>query len=241
MPSAPSPASTAAASLRGSRRHLGDDDAAGGLVDRAQIGERAADVDPDDEHVREMIASGKRGRRKPWPQRRSDQTPLDAQDPGSSMARRRRARDRAGRGCLGVDRARQEAPRRLRGPGRGERGPRPARDRRGHRRADGAPGLLSDDATVLEPARSAAGGEAGRADPGDLEYSFFAVSGAEANERAMQMARPLLARLGQADQAQGDLARGRLPRRDDRHLRRLRAAAPGRALHDAARAGLRRR
>ncbi len=48
-------------------RHLGDDDAAGGLVDRAQIGEGAADVDPDDEHLREMIASGKRGKREPWP------------------------------------------------------------------------------------------------------------------------------------------------------------------------------
>ena len=60
MPSAPSPARTAAASLRGSDGTLVTTTRAGGLVDRGQIGEGAADVDPDDEHVREMIASGKR-------------------------------------------------------------------------------------------------------------------------------------------------------------------------------------
>src|SRR5207244_4102534 len=43
-------------------RDLGDDDLAGGLVGCGQIGERAADVDPDDEHARGAYKSLSRQR-----------------------------------------------------------------------------------------------------------------------------------------------------------------------------------
>src|SRR5437868_3048047 len=46
-------------------RHLGDDDLAGGFVDRGQIGERAAHVDPDDEHARDDSIGPQRGG-DPW-------------------------------------------------------------------------------------------------------------------------------------------------------------------------------
>src|SRR5437667_293463 len=86
-------------------RHFGDDDAAGGLVDRGQIGEGAADIDPDDEHARDDSIRQNAGGATHGHERRGDQTSLDAQDPGPPLARRRRARDRAGRGRLGLDRA----------------------------------------------------------------------------------------------------------------------------------------
>ena len=46
-----------------------------------------------------------------------------------------------------------------------------------------------DVAPVLEPPGRGACGEACRITPGDLGYTLFAVSGAEANERSMQIAR----------------------------------------------------
>ena len=69
--------------------------------------------------------------------------------------------------------------------------------------------------------------------PGDLRYTMFAVSGSEANERSMQIARQYWLAAGQGRQVQGDLAAGRLPRRDDGHVRGLRAAPPGPALSAA--------
>ena len=60
--------------------------------------------------------------------------------------------------------------------------------------------------------------------PGDLDYTMFAVSGSEANERSMQIARHYWLATRQARQAQGHLAPGRLSRRDDGHVRGLRPA-----------------
>src|SRR4030095_9047578 len=148
--------------------------------------------------------------------RQGDQASVDPQDAGPSVAGRRGAGHRPRRGRVGVDRARAEAAGWLRRPGRGQRRPRPSRDRRVDRRADRAPGLLPDHAAVLQPAGGRAGDQARVADagrsrlhdvrgqrlggprgrpaegggaPGDLDYTMFAVSGSEANERAMQMAR----------------------------------------------------
>src|SRR5438552_7353620 len=89
-----------------------------------------------------------------------------------------------------------------------------ARDRRGHRRADRAPRLLSDDAAILEPAGRRAGGQA--RDAGTRRPRLLDVRGQRRRgQRARHADRsPLLARLGQARQAQGALTPGRLPRRD---------------------------
>ena len=75
--------------------------------------------------------------------------------------------------------------------------------------------------------------------PGDLDYTMFAVSGSEANERADADGPALLAGQGQGRQAQGDLAGGRLSRRHHGDVRHLRAAAHDRRLRAAAAGRLR--
>jgi hypothetical protein len=106
------------------------------------------------------------------------------------------------------------------------------RPRRGQRRSTGGgrsprpiaeqtvrPGVLSDRRAVLESPRRRAGGEGRSLAPGDLDYSFFAVSGAEANERADADGPPLLARPGKPKKHKVHLAPGWLSRRrHDRHL-----------------------
>src|SRR5438093_3330352 len=238
MPRASRPARTAAASFRGSD---------GTLVTTTRpvassTAVRSVNVPPTSiptMNTREMIASGQRGEATHGHERRRDPAPLDPQDAGPSLARRRGAGDRARRGRLRLDRARQEAHRRLRRSRGRQRGSRPARDRRGDRRADRAPGLLSDDSPVLEPSGRRAGGQDRLADAG--RPRLFVLRGQRGRGQRARDAdvSPLLACFWRARQAQGHLAPGRLPRRDDRHLRRLWAAALDAGVHRSPRAGLR--
>ena len=146
--------------------------------------------------------------------------------------------DRRG-GRLGVDRAGQEAARRLRRARGGQRGPRPPRDRGGDRGADGAAGLLPDHAAVLQSAGRGAGREARVAHAG--RPALHDVRGERLRgQRALDADRAaVLAGRRQARQAQGDLAAGRLPRRHHGHLRGLRPAPPVPGLRAARGARLR--
>lgn len=165
--------------------------------------------------------------------------PLDPQDPGPSVPVRPGAGHRPRRRSVDLDRAGQEAARRLRGPRGGQRGPRPARDRGGHRGADGATRLLPDHAAVLQPAGRGPGREA--RGPGPGRSALHHVRGERVGgQRALDADRAaVLAGLREAGQAQGHFTAGWLSRRHDGHVRGLRAAPPGPALSAARGAGFR--
>jgi len=170
-------------------RHLGDDDASGRFVGRGQIGEGAADVDPDDD-MREMIASGKRREARPmatsgeairhlWTHKTQDHPWLADEELVIERAegvwvwteRGKKLLDGfAGLAVVNVGHGRRRSPR-----------PSPSRP------------------CVWPITRRSGSSRTGRAElaaklagltPGDLDYSVSSpLSGAEANERAMQMAR----------------------------------------------------
>ena len=145
-----------------------------------------------------------------------------------------------GRGSVDLDRAGQEAARRLRGPRGGQRGPRPARDRGGRSRSRrcGSPTTRPRGSSPTGPPRtwprSSRPLDAGR--PALHDVRGERVGG----QRALDADRAaVLAGRGQVGQAQGHLTAGRLPRRHDGHVRGVRAAAPGPGLPAARGAGLR--
>ena len=152
--------------------------------------------------------------------------------------RRPRAGHRARRGRLHLGRPGQALPRRpgraVRRPGR----PRPHRAGRGRRQAGQRAGVLP--AVVLRaPARRSSwpSGSPTYA-PGDLNRVFFTTGGGEAVETRLEAGQAVLQADRQADQAQGDQPRRRLPRHaagravDHRHPGRqgdVRAAGARRA------------
>src|SRR4029077_16720416 len=102
IPSAWSPERTAALSLRGVDGILVTTTLP--VVSSAAV--RSVNVPPTSlptMNMREMIASGHKGEAIHGDERRRDPAPLDPQDSGSSLACRRRARDRAGRGSARLD------------------------------------------------------------------------------------------------------------------------------------------